>query len=97
MYDKCYFCLDQLPKLKKGIHSKIFRKFWRSRGTKEPAYITVFVEQFALCGDLVFSAKRIDRGPLLLFLYDFFLGSIFCKKRILNLMSWHTALEGPLG
>ena len=29
----------QLPKLKK--ESKLFRKFWRSRGTKEPAYITV--------------------------------------------------------
>ena len=43
MYDKCYFCLDQLPKLKNKIHSKLFRKFWRSRGTKEPAYITVFV------------------------------------------------------
>ena len=43
MYDKCYFCLDQLPKLKKRIHSKLFRKFWRSRGTKEPAYITVFL------------------------------------------------------
>ena len=41
MYDKCYFCLDQLPKLKKRIHSKLFRKFWRNRGTKEPAYITV--------------------------------------------------------
>ena len=41
MYDKCYFCLDQLPKLKKRIHSKLFCKFWRSRGTKEPAYITV--------------------------------------------------------
>ena len=44
MYDKCYFCLDQLPKLKKRIHSKLFRKFWRSRGTKEPAYITVGVD-----------------------------------------------------
>ena len=43
MYDKCYFCLDQLPKLKKEIHSKLFRKFWRSRGTKEPAYITVHI------------------------------------------------------
>ena len=42
MYDKCYFCLDQLPKLKKRIHSKLFRKFWRNRGTKEPAYITVY-------------------------------------------------------
>ena len=41
MYDKCYFCLDQLPKLKKESTSKLFRKFWRSRGTKEPAYITV--------------------------------------------------------
>ena len=24
-------------------NSKLFRKFWRSRGTKEPAYITVQV------------------------------------------------------
>ena len=41
MYDKCYFCLDQLPKLKKESTASFFRKFWRSRGTKEPAYITV--------------------------------------------------------
>ena len=27
--------------VEKRIHSKLFRKFWRSRGTKEPAYITV--------------------------------------------------------
>ena len=49
MYDKCYFCLDQLPKLKKEIHSKLFRKFWRSRGTKEPAYITVQQEDYDHC------------------------------------------------
>ena len=41
MYDKCYFCLDQLPKLKKESTASLLRKFWRSRGTKEPAYITV--------------------------------------------------------
>ena len=29
------------PEIEKRIHSKLFRKFWRSRGTKEPAYITV--------------------------------------------------------
>ena len=38
MYDKCYFCLDQLPKLKK---ESFFVNFGRSRGTKEPTYITV--------------------------------------------------------
>ena len=43
MYDKCYFCLDQLPKVKKESTDGLFRKFWRSRGTKEPAYITVGV------------------------------------------------------
>ena len=41
MYDKCYFCLDQLPKLKKESTASFFVTFWRSRGTKEPAYITV--------------------------------------------------------
>ena len=51
MYDKCYFCLDQLPKLEKKIHSKLFRKFWRSRGTKEPAYITVVGNHHALGRD----------------------------------------------
>ena len=45
MYDKCYFCLDQLPKLKKESTASFFRKFWRSRGTKEPAYITVEEEK----------------------------------------------------
>ena len=50
MYDKCYFCLDQLPKLKKESTASFFVTFWRSRGTKEPAYITVsdcfFLEMF---------------------------------------------------
>ena len=52
MYDKCYFCLDQLPKLKKESTASFFRKFWRSRGTKEPAYITVvqviFFQSFSM-------------------------------------------------
>ena len=41
MYDKCYFCLDQLPKLKKQSTASFFENFGRSRGTKEPTYITV--------------------------------------------------------
>ena len=41
MYDKCYFCLDQLPKLKKESTTSFFVNFGRSRGTKEPTYITV--------------------------------------------------------
>ena len=41
MYDKCYFCLDQLPKLKKESTASFFVNFGRSRGTKEPTYITV--------------------------------------------------------
>ena len=43
MYDKCYFCLDQLPKLKKESTASFFVNFGRSRGTKEPTYITVYV------------------------------------------------------
>ena len=42
MYDKCYFCLDQLPKLEKESTASSFVNFGRSRGTKEPTYITVF-------------------------------------------------------
>ena len=41
MYDKCYFCLDQLLKLKKESTPSFFVNFGRSRGTKEPTYITV--------------------------------------------------------
>jgi len=41
MYDKCYFCLDQLPKLKKESTASFFVNFGRSRGTQEPTYITV--------------------------------------------------------
>jgi len=41
MYDKCYFCLDQLLKLKKESTASFFVIFGRSRGTKEPTYITV--------------------------------------------------------
>ena len=41
MYDKCYFCLDQLPKLEKESTASFFVNFGRSRGTKEPTYITV--------------------------------------------------------
>ena len=43
MYDKCYFCWDQLPKLKKESTASFFVNFGRNRGTKEPAYITVQV------------------------------------------------------
>ena len=38
------FLFRSAPEVEKRIHSKLFRKFWRSRGTKEPAYITVFDE-----------------------------------------------------
>ena len=41
MYDKCYFCLYQLQKLKKESTASFFVNFVRSRGTKEPTYITV--------------------------------------------------------
>ena len=37
------FLFRSAPEVEKRIHSKLFRKFWRSRGTKEPAYITVMI------------------------------------------------------
>ena len=38
--------------VEKRIHSKLFRKFWRSRGTKEPAYITVHWDSSIVhCGE----------------------------------------------
>ena len=44
MYDKLFFCLDQLPKLKKESTASVFVNFGRSRGTKEPTYITVQID-----------------------------------------------------
>ena len=38
------FLFRSALEVEKRIHSKLFRKFWRSRGTKEPAYITVLLE-----------------------------------------------------
>ena len=61
MYDKCYFCLDQLPKLKKESTASFFVTFWRSRGTKEPAYITVLSEQLTALALFCFS--NLLRGP----------------------------------
>ena len=43
MYDKCYFCLDQLPKLKKESTPSFFVNFGRSRVTKEPTKLTVLL------------------------------------------------------
>ena len=37
------FLFRSAPEVEKRIHSKLFRKFWRNRGTKEPAYITVMI------------------------------------------------------
>ena len=59
MYDKCYFCLDQLPKLKKESTASFFVNFGRSRGTKEPTYITVFrVSKFAANQSEAFSSSK---------------------------------------
>ena len=59
MYDKCYFCLDQLPKLKKESTASFFVTFWRSRGTKEPAYITVYSPIFGGIHTLNFYNKLL--------------------------------------
>ena len=40
------FLFRSAPEVEKRIHSKLFHKFWRSRGTKEPAYITVVLSIF---------------------------------------------------
>ena len=40
------FLFRSAPEVEKRIHSKLFRKFWRSRGTKEPAYITVHPQRY---------------------------------------------------
>ena len=62
MYDKCYFCLDQLPKLKKESTASFFVNFGRSRGTKEPTYITVFVHRTFVKDDLV--ARNVAKGVI---------------------------------
>ena len=37
------FLFRSAPEVEKRIHSKLFRKFWMSRGIKEPAYITLLL------------------------------------------------------
>ena len=50
------FLFRSAPEVEKRIHSKLFRKFWRSRGTKEPAYITV-------CGVVNLKVNVIQATP----------------------------------
>ena len=66
MYDKCYFCLDQLPKLKKESTASFFVNFGRSRGTQEPTYITVHEEIRVKVNK---KALRVLWGKLLHFLF----------------------------
>ena len=63
MYDKCYFCLDQLPKLKKESTASFFVNFGRSRGTKEPTYITVFFPQVLKCNKIAIKISSSPRAP----------------------------------
>ena len=73
MYEKCYFCLDQLQKLKKESTASFFVNFGRSRGTKEPTYITVIIfcrfssqrylstpERVELAGALALSETQVN-------------------------------------
>ena len=60
------FLFRSAPEVEKRIHSKLFRKFWRSRGTKEPAYITVcsfFLCQTEEVGIKIYVGKAIKRPP----------------------------------
>ena len=59
MYDKCYFCLDQPPKLKKESTASFFVNFGRSRGTKEPTYITVDKKIFLCAKEFLACPKKI--------------------------------------
>ena len=52
------FLFKSAPEVEKRIHSKLFRKIWRSRGTKEPAYITVIVQINIKAG--MFETKHIQ-------------------------------------
>ena len=52
------FLFRSAPEVEKRIHSKLFRKFWRSRGTKEPAYITVTLSDFCLEKPLPLSSVK---------------------------------------
>ena len=52
------FLFRSAPEVEKRIHSKLFRKFWRSRGTKEPAYITVD----EMLTDKLFTHSAVNTG-----------------------------------
>ena len=64
MYDKCYFCLDQLPKLKKESTASFFVNFGRSRGTQEPTYITVTEDSLNSCNQNTAGQLSLH-GPVL--------------------------------
>ena len=59
------FLFRSAPEVEKRIHSKLFRKFWRSRGTKEPAYITVLALNFHTLGNTDLCEIQRHKGPVI--------------------------------
>ena len=51
------FLFRSAPEVEKRIHSELFRKFWRSRGTKEPAYM---LGMSYACANMVHSPGYAD-------------------------------------
>ena len=83
------FLFRSAPEVEKRIHSKLFRKFWRSRGTKEPAYITVVVlySNWLLSfshGVVSFSTKVIlfFKGAMLMALSDEMVAALMRLRNI---------------
>ena len=82
MYDKCYFCLDQLPKLKKESTASFFVNFGRSRGTKEPTYITVHLWYYAMLLMLCVSCALLLTTVLYIFGFSLLACSDFKRKDV---------------
>ena len=73
MYDKCYFCLDQLPKLKKESTASFFVNFGgagvqKSRPTLLylPKPLCVLVEGTALCRNSCLELSRMSWSPAMM-------------------------------
>ena len=82
MYDKCYFCLDQLPKLEKESTASFFVNFGRSRGTKEPTYITVISFVVYIISNKLKECSSFNTYIMLIFQYVISVASLeACNKQ----------------
>ena len=66
MYDKCYFCLDQLPKLKKESTASFFVNFGGAGVQKSRPTLLYNYIRFSV---FLFVSERVNTEPMMI-IYD---------------------------